>query len=112
MLTGKYRRDQPAPAGSRVTIGDIGPWMRRDYFTDRNFAKVERLRKIAQEYGMSPANLSLAWVLATEGVSSAIIGASQPEQVRSNVQAVDLMLTDEMKAKINQSIADNEPEAE
>lgn len=109
MLTGKYRRDQPAPAGSRVTIGDIGPWMRRDYFTDRNFAK---LRKIAQEYGRSLANLSLAWVLATEGVSSAIIGASQPEQVRSNVQAVDLMLTDEMKAKINQAIADNEPEAE
>ena len=53
MLTGKYRRDQPDPAGSRITIGDIGPWMRRDYFSDRNFDKVERLQKVAQEYGVS-----------------------------------------------------------
>ena len=108
MLTGKYRRDQPDPAGSRVTIGDIGPWMRRDYFSDRNFDKVERLQKVAQEYGVSLANLSLAWVLATEGISSAIIGASRPEQIRSNVQAVDLTLTDEMKAKIEAAVADDE----
>ena len=108
MLTGKYRRDQPDPAGSRITIGDIGPWMRRDYFSDRNFDKVERLQKVAQEYGVSLANLSLAWVLATEGISSAIIGASRPEQIRSNVQAVDLTLTDEMKAKIEVAVADDE----
>lgn len=110
MLTGKYHRDQPAPEGSRVTIGDIGPWMRRDYFTDRNFAKVERLRKIAEDYGVSLANLSLAWVLDEPGVSSAIIGASRPEQVRSNVQAVELVLTEEMKARILEAVADDEDE--
>lgn len=110
MLTGKYHKDEPAPEGSRVTIGDISSWMRRDYFTDKNFDKVERLRKVAEDFGLSLVELALAWVLSVDGISSAIIGASRPEQVRSNVKAVDVVLTDEMKARIEEAVSDGEEE--
>lgn len=104
MLTGKYKKDQPAPEGSRVTHESIGSWMRADYFTDVNFEKVERLRKVADEAGISLVNLSLAWVLANPGVSSAIIGASRREQVISNAKAVELKLSDELLAKIEEAV--------
>lgn len=104
MLTGKYKKDQPAPEGSRVTHESIGSWMRADYFTDVNFEKVERLRKVADEAGISLVNLSLAWVLANPGVSSAIIGASRREQVISNAKAVELELSDELLAKIEEAV--------
>ncbi|MDD3334969.1 MAG: aldo/keto reductase family protein [Eubacteriales bacterium] len=103
MLTGKYRKDQPAPEGSRVTISDISPWMRRDYFTDENFEKVERLRSVADHYEMNLPELALAWVLSVEGISSAIIGASRPEQVRGNVKAADIQLTPEMLEAIERA---------
>lgn len=104
MLTGKYKKDQPAPEGSRVTHESIGSWMRADYFTEVNFEKVERLRKVADEAGISLVNLSLAWVLANPGVSSAIIGASRREQVISNAKAVELELSDELLAKIEEAV--------
>ncbi len=104
MLTGKYKKDQPAPKGSRVTHESIGSWMRADYFTEVNFEKVERLRKVADEAGISLVNLSLAWVLANPGVSSAIIGASRREQVISNAKAVELELSDELLAKIEEAV--------
>lgn len=104
MLTGKYRKDQPAPEGSRVTHESIGYWMRDDYFTDLNFKKVERLRAVADELGMSMADMSLAWILANPEISSAIIGASRKEQVYSNCKAVDITLTPEMLAKIEEAV--------
>lgn len=105
MLTGKYRKDQPAPEGSRVTHASIGSWMREDYFSDVNFEKVERLRQVADEAGVSLTDLSLAWVLSQPGVSSAIIGASRKEQVLSNVRAVDLELSPELLARIEEAVS-------
>lgn len=104
MLTGKYRKDQPAPAGSRVTHESIGSWMREDYFSDTNFQKVERLEKVAKEADMSLTDMSLAWVLANPHVSSAIIGASRKEQVYQNVHAVDIELSPELMQKIEQAL--------
>lgn len=104
MLTGKYRKGRPAPAGSRVTHEAIGSWMRADYFTDVNFEKVERLRRVADEAGVSLTNLSLAWVLANPGVSSAIIGASRKEQVIGNVQAAEIELDAELIAAIEEAV--------
>ena len=71
MLTGKYKKDQPAPAGSRVTHPDIGSWMKDDYFSDVNFAKVEKLQQVADRHGISMVHLSLAWLLSVPGISSA-----------------------------------------
>lgn len=104
MLTGKYHKNQPAPEGSRVTHESIGSWMKADYFTDLNFQKTERLEKVAKEAGISLVNLSLAWILSNPGVSSAIIGASRKQQVLSNVEAVDIELSAELLAEIEEAI--------
>lgn len=104
MLTGKYKRNLPPPEGSRVTHPDIGYWMRDDYFSDINFDKVEKLQKIADRHGLSMVELSLAWVLATPGISSAIIGASKPEQIIANVKSVDIALSKEILEEIDLAV--------
>ncbi len=104
MLTGKYKKDQPAPAGSRVTHPDIGSWMKDDYFSDVNFAKVEKLQQVADRHGISMVHLSLAWLLSVPGISSAIIGASRPEQVTNNVKATEITLSPEMLQEIEEAV--------
>lgn len=101
MLTGKYHKGQPGPAGSRLENPKIGRWVRNDYFSDENFEKVENLRAVAEKYGLDMAQMCLAWNLSRKGITGVIIGASRPEQVRRNVQAVDLCLTDEMMRDID-----------
>lgn len=103
MLTGKYKKDQPAPVGSRVTHPDIGPWMKDDYFSDVNFEKVEKLRQIADRHNINLVHMSLAWILSVPGISSAIIGASRPEQIINNVKAVDLTLNEGILREIDEA---------
>jgi aryl-alcohol dehydrogenase-like predicted oxidoreductase len=62
---------------------------------------VERLRPIAEELGLSLAQLALAWTLRQPNVSSAIIGASVPEQVEHNVKASGVTIPDETLATID-----------
>jgi aryl-alcohol dehydrogenase-like predicted oxidoreductase len=92
VLTGKYRPGEPPPAGSRATdqaggANFISRWMR-----DSLLAKVQRLKPIADEAGLSLAQLAVAWTLQNPDVSAAIIGATRPEQVRENVQAAGVKL--------------------
>lgn len=93
MLTGKYKRGQEAPAGSRAanqgTARIIGGLM-----TESNFDKVERLQAFADGMGVSLAALALAWILRQKVVSSCIIGATKPEQIDENIKAVDIVLSD------------------
>ncbi len=91
VLTGKYAPHQPPPAGSRAAHRKIGRKTRR--FTDDNvLAAVQNLRPIAERLSLSMSQLALAWVLKEESVSSAIIGASRPEQIEQNVGAVGVKL--------------------
>ena len=76
-------------------------WLRDDVLT-----AVGNLEPIAAEMGVSMAQLALAWVLANENVSSAIIGATRPEQVTDNVRAVDLVLDADLLARIDASLGD------
>jgi len=92
VLTGKYKKGQELPAGSRATdqkggAGMIERWMRDDVLD-----AVAQLEPIAQDLGLTQAQLSLAWVLSNENVASAIIGASRPEQVVSNAEASGVVL--------------------
>jgi aryl-alcohol dehydrogenase-like predicted oxidoreductase len=92
VLTGKYLPGQEAPAGSRATDDKggsnmISRWMRDDVLT-----RVQELRPIADEAGLSLAQLAVAWVLQNQNVSAAIIGASRPEQVTENVKAAGVVL--------------------
>ncbi|MFC1746943.1 aldo/keto reductase [Candidatus Neomarinimicrobiota bacterium] len=100
VLTGKYAGAQ-IPENSRQARLDKP--MR--YLTDSNLVLVERLRPIAERFDMTLAQLALRWVLRREVVSSAIIGATRPEQLDENLAAGDLNMTNDMVAAINAAIA-------
>ena len=106
VLTGKYQPGQPPPAGSRATdeAGGGARFIRR-LLREEVLERVQQLRPLADEAGLSMAGLALAWVLQEENVASAIIGATRPEQVRDNVQAVGVRLDPELKQRIDEILA-------
>src|SRR5262249_35036374 len=99
-LPGKYQPGQGGPAGSRATDAS-GAGFIRDYLTDETLTRVAGLRPVAEEAGLSMAQLAIAWVLQNPGVSAAIIGATRLEQVRENVKASSVRLGDEVMRKID-----------
>jgi aryl-alcohol dehydrogenase-like predicted oxidoreductase len=99
ILTGKYLPNAKVPAGSRATdkksgANFISRWMRTEVLE-----AVQRLKPIADESGLTIGQLALAWVLANDNVSSAIMGATKPSQVKENVKASGVKLSaDQLKA--------------
>jgi aryl-alcohol dehydrogenase-like predicted oxidoreductase len=91
-LTGKYRPGEQPPAGSRATDDKGGSDMISRWLKDDVLERVQRLRPIADEAGLSLAQLAVAWVLQNDNVSAAIIGASRPEQVTENARAAGVTL--------------------
>jgi aryl-alcohol dehydrogenase-like predicted oxidoreductase len=92
VLTGKYRPGQPPPAGSRATDEKSGAAFISRWMSDEVLGTVQKLVPIAEQAGLTPAQLALAWVLQNPNVSSAIIGATRPEQVRENAKAAGVRL--------------------
>ncbi len=99
-LTGKYLPGQDAPAGSRATDAS-GSGFIRGFLNDAILSRVAELRPVAEQAGLSMAQLAIAWVLQNPGVSAAIVGATRPEQVRENVKASGVRLDDEVMRKID-----------
>jgi aryl-alcohol dehydrogenase-like predicted oxidoreductase len=87
VLTGKYQPGQPPPAGSRATDEKSGAAFIQRFMSDEVLNTVQRLKPLAEQAGLSMAQLAIAWVLQNPNVSSAIIGATRPEQVHENVKA-------------------------
>ena len=96
-LTGKYRRGQPAPAGSR---GESSAYVQR-YMTDANYDRIEKLEAWARERGHTMGELAHAWLLAQPQVSSVISGATKLEQVQANAKAAGWKLAAEELAQVN-----------
>jgi aryl-alcohol dehydrogenase-like predicted oxidoreductase len=88
LLTGKYRRGEPAPAGTRLV-------MRPERLTDEVFDELEALEEFAKERGHTLLELAFAGLLAQPAVSSVIAGATKPEQVRANAAAGEWELGDQ-----------------
>src|SRR4051795_3089597 len=102
VLTGKYKPGEDYPAGSRATdekggADMISRWLNNDVLT-----RVQKLQPLADEAGLSLAQLSVAWVLQNSNVSAAIIGASRPEQVTENVKAAGVRLEDDLMSRIDE----------
>lgn len=97
LLSGKHRPDQPPPPGTRFTLGVSGELYRDRYWQSAQFEAVETLRLVSEKRGLSLATLSVAWVLARPEISSAIVGASRPEQLQATLDATDLTLDDELR---------------
>ena len=103
VLTGKYLPNEPPPSDSRAANREIGPNSKR--FEDPSLlAAVQRLRPIAKRPSLSMSQLALAWVLRDSRVSSAIIGASRPEQIEENIAAVGVELDDTTLREIDEVI--------
>ncbi|KGH48316.1 aldo/keto reductase [Modestobacter caceresii] len=106
VLTGKYLPGQPVPAGSRATdekgggANMIARWLKDDVLE-----RVQELKPIADDLGLTMATLAVAWVLQEENVAAAIIGASRPEQVTDNVKASGVRLDDDVKRRIDEVLA-------
>jgi 1-deoxyxylulose-5-phosphate synthase len=104
ILTGKYAPGRPPPAGSRAASAAMGGFM-QGRMEDDVLAAVQRLAPIAADLGLTLAQLALAWVLRRSEVSSAIIGATRPEQVEENVRASGVKLDDAVLARIEAALA-------
>jgi aryl-alcohol dehydrogenase-like predicted oxidoreductase len=103
VLTGKYRPGQAPAAGTRATDPSGSRFM-EDLLTEEVLTRVELLRPIAADAGLSLSQLAVAWVLQNQNVSSAIIGATKPEQVRENVKASGVVLEEELMRRIDEAL--------
>jgi aryl-alcohol dehydrogenase-like predicted oxidoreductase len=104
VLSGKYKPGTKPPKGSRATdkksgAAMISRWMRDDILT-----AVTKLEPIAKEIGLTTAQLALAWVLQNKNVSSAIIGATKPAQIKENVKAVGVKLEPAVMRAIDDAV--------
>jgi aryl-alcohol dehydrogenase-like predicted oxidoreductase len=99
LLSGKYRRDEPAPEGSRHASEWDEPPV---YDEDRLYDTVDVLVEIASGYGVSPARVALAWLLGRPGITTVIVGARNDEQLADNLAAVELDLSDEDSARLEE----------
>jgi aryl-alcohol dehydrogenase-like predicted oxidoreductase len=101
VLTGKYVPGQAAPEDSRFAADD-GALKENRYLTEDILERVQKLKPIADEAGLSMAGLAVAWVLQNTNVSAAIVGASRPEQLEDNAKAAGVKLDDGLMARIDE----------
>jgi aryl-alcohol dehydrogenase-like predicted oxidoreductase len=103
VLTGKYRAGEEVPSGTRAASRDmsrfIGQWLTRPVLD-----AVDRLWPIAEEAGLTMAQMCLAWVLRQDNVAAAIVGASRPEQVHENARAADMKLSADTLRAIDEAL--------
>ena len=95
LLTGKYRRNTPPPAGTRLAADDRG------LLTDANFDLLEKAEAFAAQRGRTVLDLAFAWLLSRPIVSSVIAGAMKPEQVEANLRASEWRLTPKEIAELD-----------
>jgi aryl-alcohol dehydrogenase-like predicted oxidoreductase len=106
VLTGKYRPGQDYPAGSRATDQSGGADMIKRWLADDVLTRVQELRPIADDLGLTMAQLAVAWVLQNPNVAAALVGASRPEQVGENVKASGVKLDADVLERIDKAIGD------
>lgn len=99
VLTGKYRPGAPPPPGTRAADPEASPFMSRVLTADA-LARAERLAGLARQAGLTPAQLAIAWVLRRPEVTSAIVGASRPEQLSETVAAAGVRLDPDLLRQV------------
>ena len=107
-LTGKYLPGQPLPEGSRATDEKGGNRMVDTWLSnDDLLRRVQDLKPIAQELGLTMAQLAIAWVLQNPNVATAIVGASRPEQIADNAKASGVRIPAELMTRIDQVLGEH-----
>ncbi|GAA0999883.1 aldo/keto reductase family protein [Subtercola frigoramans] len=106
VLTGKYKPGAELPAGTRATDSKGGDDMIKSWLREETLTRVQKLQPIADDLGLTMAQLAVAWVLQNPNVASAIIGASKPEQIESNVAAAGVKIDAETLGRIDEALGD------
>lgn len=106
VLTGKYAPGQSAPDGSRATDTNggadfVGQWLKDDVLS-----AVAKLKPIAADMKLTMAQLAIAWVLSNTNVTSAIVGATRPEQITENAKAAGITLPEDVLSAIDYALGD------
>jgi len=102
LLSGKHKRSTTPPEGSRFTLGTAGGMYTERYWKEREFDAVDAFVAAAREHGIEPVTLAIAWVMANPAVTTPIVGASKPEQLKANAAAVELKLDPALKQKLDE----------
>jgi aryl-alcohol dehydrogenase-like predicted oxidoreductase len=105
VLTGKYLPNQELPKDSRAADLEIGGFMER-FMTEEILTRVQKLKPLAEELNLTMAQFGIAWVLQNQNVAAAIVGASKPEQIASNVAAVGVEIPSEIMKKVDEILGD------
>ncbi|WP_149404285.1 aldo/keto reductase [Dictyobacter arantiisoli] len=95
MLTGRYRASKTVQEGTRFNLKNSGELYRRRYWKDAAFEAVDQLNSFFEPRGKGLVHVALSWVLAQPGITSAIVGASKPEQLSESLKALEVSLNDE-----------------
>ena len=106
VLTGKYLPGVKPPAGSRATDKKSGAGFISAFMKDEILVAVQNLKPIAADHDLTTSQLAMAWVLQNENVSSAIMGATKPAQVKENVKAAGVKLSLDVMANIDKILGD------
>jgi aryl-alcohol dehydrogenase-like predicted oxidoreductase len=112
ILTGKYLPGQAAPTQSRFAADD-GSLKENRYLSEDILERVQQLKPLADEAGLSMAGLAVAWVLQNSNVSAAIVGASRPEQLEDNAKAAAVTFDESLMARIDElldPVAERDPQ--
>ena len=104
VLTGKYLPGQPVPDGSRATDDHGGASFIKRFLRDDVLDAVQQAKVLVDAAGLTMAQYAVAWVLRNPHVSSAIVGASRPEQLTENVKAIDVTLDDDLVAAVDAAL--------
>ena len=102
LLTGKHDRGGDPPEGTRFTLGNAAANYQDRYWHDKEFDTIDALRPMAAEAGTSMTTMAVQWVLANLAVTSAIVGASRPEQLADSLAAVDKPMDADLKARLDE----------
>jgi 1-deoxyxylulose-5-phosphate synthase len=93
----RARTDKESGATSRAHTDDVAQHF---YYTENDFAVLDALTAVARDKGVSNAQVAYAWLLGRPGVTAPIVGASKVWQLEDAVKAIDLLLTDEERARL------------
>jgi aryl-alcohol dehydrogenase-like predicted oxidoreductase len=106
VLSGKYMPGRKPPPGSRAADPNGGADMIRSWLRDEVLARVQALRPVAADLGLSMSQLAIAWVLQNPNVAAALVGGSRPEQIEHNAAAAGTVLTAEVRSLIDEVLGD------
>lgn len=101
LLSGKHGRAADPAAGTRFAMEEIGEVYRRRYWYERYLAAAQEVKSAAEASGMSAVTAAVAWVLANEDVTAALIGASRPDQLADHFRATEVDLSDELRESLD-----------